>query len=133
MQVFFQQFGILLLTRVCYYPDSGAGIQKLRQPCAKMSRRESYAMGWVVGKIGEEKVVWHNGGVPNFYSYMAVLPDSKYGMVLLVNALNMFKLNQLDNIARCIVRLLLRGEICTLHLMLLNNNSLWQPGRVESL
>jgi hypothetical protein len=45
-----------------------------------------YGMGWFVSTIGRTKVVSHGGNVPDFSSYMALLPEQKKGVVLLVNA-----------------------------------------------
>lgn len=46
----------------------------------------TYGMGWFVEKIGPMKLVWHGGNVPDFSSYMALLPEQRKGIVLLVNA-----------------------------------------------
>ena len=43
-------------------------------------------MGWFVTDIGQTKIVWHGGNVPDFSSFMALLPEQKKGVVLLVNA-----------------------------------------------
>lgn len=48
--------------------------------------RGKYGMGWFVEKIGETKVVSHGGNVPDFSSYMALIPGQKKGVVMLVNA-----------------------------------------------
>jgi CubicO group peptidase (beta-lactamase class C family) len=45
-----------------------------------------YAMGWFASQIGQTRVIWHGGNVPDFSSYMALLPEQKRGVVLLVNA-----------------------------------------------
>jgi len=45
-----------------------------------------YGMGWWVARIGRARVVSHGGIVPDFSSYMALLPEQKKGVVLLVNA-----------------------------------------------
>jgi hypothetical protein len=45
-----------------------------------------YAMGWVVDKIGHTKLAWHTGTLPHFGAYMALLPEQKKGVVLLLNA-----------------------------------------------
>ena len=44
-----------------------------------------YGMGWYESEIGETQVAWHTGTVPEFSSYMALLPEQKKGVVLLVN------------------------------------------------
>jgi CubicO group peptidase (beta-lactamase class C family) len=45
-----------------------------------------YGMGWFVDEIGQTKIAWHTGIVPDFFSYMALLPEHKKGIVLLFNA-----------------------------------------------
>jgi CubicO group peptidase (beta-lactamase class C family) len=44
-----------------------------------------YGMGWFVDKIGETNVVSHGGTLPDFGTYMAILPEQKKGLVLLFN------------------------------------------------
>jgi hypothetical protein len=43
-------------------------------------------MGWFVVDRGPTRIAWHDGVVPDFYSYIAMLPAQKEGIVLLVNA-----------------------------------------------
>lgn len=45
-----------------------------------------YGMGWSVDHIGHTQVVWHNGTLPDFGGYFALLPEQKKGIVLLYNA-----------------------------------------------
>jgi CubicO group peptidase (beta-lactamase class C family) len=45
-----------------------------------------YGMGWFITDIGQTTTIWHGGNVPDFSSYMALLPEQKKGVVLLVNA-----------------------------------------------
>ena len=45
-----------------------------------------YGMGWIVEQTGQSKIVWHSGTCPDFFAYMAILPEQKKGVVLLVNA-----------------------------------------------
>lgn len=45
-----------------------------------------YGMGWFITDIGQTQTVWHGGNVPDFSSYMALLPEQTKGVVLLVNA-----------------------------------------------
>lgn len=35
---------------------------------------------------GQEKILWHSGMIPDFYTYMALLPEQKKGVILLLNA-----------------------------------------------
>jgi hypothetical protein len=44
-----------------------------------------YGMGWYVGEIAGKKLVSHGGTLPDFGTYMAILPEQKKGLVLLFN------------------------------------------------
>lgn len=46
---------------------------------------EGYGYGWNVGKYGKEKVVWHFGGFPGFFTHVSFLPDQNIGVVVMVN------------------------------------------------
>ncbi len=45
-----------------------------------------YGMGWYSSQTGGTRVVWHTGMVPDFSSYMGMLPEQNKGVVLLLNA-----------------------------------------------
>jgi CubicO group peptidase (beta-lactamase class C family) len=68
---------------------SPAGIDELHRPAVQanimgVSLRQ-YAMGWFDDENGQTKILWHTGEVPGFFAYMALLPEQKKAMVLLVN------------------------------------------------
>jgi len=69
---------------------SDAGIDELHRGVADFSAMGlslgQYGMGWFVDKIGQAKIVWHSGTLPDFAAYMALLPEQKQGVVLLFNA-----------------------------------------------
>jgi hypothetical protein len=46
----------------------------------------SYGMGWFVDGQDQSAMVWHDGVVPDFFAYVAILPGQKKGIVLLMNA-----------------------------------------------
>jgi CubicO group peptidase (beta-lactamase class C family) len=46
----------------------------------------SYAMGWFDVLIGKTRVLTHGGNVPDFSAFMALIPEQKKGIVLLLNA-----------------------------------------------
>jgi CubicO group peptidase (beta-lactamase class C family) len=65
---------------------SSEGIAELHRGAAKMGQSdESYAMGWIEGKIDGVPVVWHNGDTGDFHATMILVPKSKWGVVLLMN------------------------------------------------
>jgi hypothetical protein len=43
-------------------------------------------MGWIITPTSQGNRIWHDGTNPDYFSYMALLPDQNRGMVLLVNA-----------------------------------------------
>jgi CubicO group peptidase (beta-lactamase class C family) len=45
-----------------------------------------YGMGWFVLQTPHGIRLWHDGTAPDYFSYMALLPEQNKGMVLLVNA-----------------------------------------------
>jgi CubicO group peptidase (beta-lactamase class C family) len=74
---------------------SSAGIAEMHRPAVKvnmMGVSGQYGMGWFIEDRGQTRIVWHDGVVPDFYSYMAILPEQKKSLVLLVNA-NHFLMN----------------------------------------
>lgn len=69
---------------------SAAGIQELHRGAAEFSMGNApagrYAMGWFEMDIGQTKTYSHSGNVPDFSAFMALLPEQKRGVVLLLNA-----------------------------------------------
>ncbi|HET7089850.1 MAG TPA: serine hydrolase domain-containing protein [Anaerolineae bacterium] len=69
---------------------SAAGIDELHRGVADFRAMGlslgQYGMGWFVDKIGQTKLVFHGGTLPDFASHMALLPEHKKGVVLLFNA-----------------------------------------------
>ena len=46
-------------------------------------------LGWFIGRPGLNhggKVIWHDGGTPNFFSLMVLIPERKLGIALLTNS-----------------------------------------------
>jgi len=46
----------------------------------------AYGMGWFINEIDGVKVIAHGGNVPEFSSYMAIIPEQKKGVVMLANS-----------------------------------------------
>jgi CubicO group peptidase (beta-lactamase class C family) len=69
---------------------SPAGVAELLRPAVQAysigSTTGQYGMGWYTELHGGTRIVWHSGTVPDFASYMALLPEQKKGVILLVNA-----------------------------------------------
>jgi CubicO group peptidase (beta-lactamase class C family) len=72
---------------------SPEGIDALHRPAAPveiMSKPAgAYGMGWFIDEIGQRRILWHDGTLPDFYAYMALVPEHQKGIVLLVNANHM--------------------------------------------
>jgi CubicO group peptidase (beta-lactamase class C family) len=69
---------------------SGAGIAELQRGVAEQivlgAPVEAYGMGWFVKQLAGTTFVSHGGNVPDFSSFMGLLPEPKKGVVLLINA-----------------------------------------------
>ncbi len=69
---------------------SSAGIEELHRGIADQRVMDAsvaaYGMGWFVNPIGGTTLVSHSGNVPNFSSFLGLLPEQKKGVALLVNA-----------------------------------------------
>jgi CubicO group peptidase (beta-lactamase class C family) len=69
---------------------SPEGIAELHHPAAEAIswgvQTGWYAMGWYVEEHGKTKVISHTGMMPDFYTYMALLPEQNKGFILQVNA-----------------------------------------------
>ena len=68
---------------------SGEGMDLMHQPAASVSLGDGamgyYGMGWFVNEIKGQNIVYHYGEVPDFFAYMALLPDQDRAIVLLFN------------------------------------------------
>lgn len=69
---------------------SPAGIGELHRPAVAATAMGlsfgHYGMGWFTEETGRARIVSHTGTTPDFSSYMAIIPDQKRGVVLLINA-----------------------------------------------
>jgi CubicO group peptidase (beta-lactamase class C family) len=69
-----------------------ARIEEMHQPAAEINEMGmslgSYGMGWISQGTGKSRIVSHSGDVPDYAAFMALVPEQKKGMVLLLNANN---------------------------------------------
>ena len=70
---------------------SAAGIAELHRPAvaayALGPQTGQYGMGWFNETFGgQTRLVWHSGMVPDYSAYMALIPEQKLGVILLINA-----------------------------------------------
>lgn len=68
---------------------SPGGIKELHRPGVDAGAMGidmgEYAMGWFVEETEHGRLLWHDGTTPDYFSYMALFPKKKAGMVLLCN------------------------------------------------
>jgi len=67
-----------------------AGIAELHRPAVAANFMGApigqYALGWYNEEHGQTRMVWHSGMVPDFYTYMALLPEQQKGVILFFSA-----------------------------------------------
>lgn len=78
---------------------SSAAMTELHRPVSPLDESWSYAMGWMSGTFDGRTALWHNGLVPNFYAFMALVPERREGIVLLTNVGNVLDLPSLNRSA----------------------------------
>jgi len=79
---------------------SPAGVAELHQPGAPTPKTgTSYAMGWFVGPINKIPAIYHQGEVPNFHANAVLVPESRTGVIVLMNAQNNVDLFSVDRMA----------------------------------
>jgi CubicO group peptidase (beta-lactamase class C family) len=83
---------------------SEAGIDEMHQPAAEINEMSlalgSYGMGWISLVTGKSRIVSHTGDVPDFAAFMAIIPEQKKGLVLLLNANNAMLKMTLDEMGQ---------------------------------
>jgi CubicO group peptidase (beta-lactamase class C family) len=64
---------------------SRSGIATLHTPVSRITPTTSYGMGWAIQGAPPSSRIWHDGDVSNFHSHVALLPDQRLGIVVLMN------------------------------------------------
>jgi CubicO group peptidase (beta-lactamase class C family) len=86
---------------------SPAGIVELHHPAARQGDSETfYGMGWEVGPINGLPAIWHDGDTFSFHSFMILVPETGWGVVVLSNVSNIPATARFQTIAPGIVNLL---------------------------
>jgi CubicO group peptidase (beta-lactamase class C family) len=84
------------------------GIAELHRGAADIGEANvSYAMGWVDSKTDGVHTVWHEGSTGNVNANMILLPESKWGIVLLTNGDDLLRGERMDQIPVGVMNLLL--------------------------
>ena len=87
---------------------SPEGIAQLHHGTAVIGGTDSYAMGWVASTGADDKrFLWHGGDTGGSHAYMAVLPQTGWGVVVLTNGSNDLRPNGQDFIAQGVIARLL--------------------------
>jgi len=69
-----------------------------------------YAMGWYDLDAGDTRLLWHTGVVPDFFAYMALLPEQKKGVAILINADHFMMVPVLTEVGMGVAALLADAE-----------------------
>ncbi len=90
---------------------SPAGIAELHRPAVEAMNvghdiKGWYGMGWFIEEQEQTRSVVHSGLVPDFFALMALLPEQKKGVVLLVNADHFTMQITMEEVGAGLVRLL---------------------------
>jgi hypothetical protein len=79
----------------------------MHAPAARQGEREIfYGMGWFVGEVDGLPIVMHGGDLSNFHADMILIPDQKWGLVILENAENYMAAERMDALAFGVANLL---------------------------
>jgi CubicO group peptidase (beta-lactamase class C family) len=71
----------------CWRPHIDLPIPESTAPLAPDVVRAGYAMGWISETFRDgRRIVWHNGAVDGFTSYIGFLPEDDLGLVVLNNS-----------------------------------------------
>lgn len=93
---------------------SAEGIAEMHRPAAKANAAGidmgAYGMGWFVEDTPHGRRVWHYGQTPDYFAYMALLPEQQRGLVLLVNANQMLLIFALSEVGTGAAELLAGGR-----------------------
>lgn len=64
---------------------SSNGISELHKPAIDSEKDQTYGMGWYEENVNGTYTIWHSGLIPNYNSYMAIMPKEHLGIVVLTN------------------------------------------------
>ena len=89
---------------------SAAGVDELHRPAVATPKTgTSYAMGWFVGPIHGIPAIHHQGETFNFHANAVLVPESRTGVIVLMNAensLDLFSAGRMGTIAEGVTSLL---------------------------
>ena len=89
---------------------SAPGVDELHRPAVATPKTgTSYAMGWFVGPINGIPAIHHQGETFNFHANAVLVPESRTGVIVLMNAensLDLFSAGRMGTIAEGVTSLL---------------------------
>jgi CubicO group peptidase (beta-lactamase class C family) len=90
---------------------SAEGVAEMHRGAADTGQPDvSYAMGWIDAETNGVPIVWHNGDTGDFHTTMILVPESKWGVVVLMNGSNDLREGSMDTIADGVVARLVGVE-----------------------
>jgi CubicO group peptidase (beta-lactamase class C family) len=93
---------------------SPAGVDELQQPAVPTPKTDtSYGMGWFVGPVNAIPAIHHQGETFNFHANAVLVPESRTGVIVLMNAqnsLDLFLNDRMGTIAEGVTSLLERQD-----------------------
>jgi hypothetical protein len=93
---------------------SPPGIAEMHKPAVQtgipVGSRTAYGMGWFVGESNGVPTVSHGGDPASFHADLVMVPEGKWGVVVLTNGQNGMNNARIDGIAAGVTSLLLGKE-----------------------
>lgn len=84
---------------------SSAAINEMHKSTVKFKNKDLYyGMGWASGSTNGVYTIKHDGAVEDYYSYMAIIPEGNWGIVILSNVDNvLIDYNPVSNMSKAII------------------------------
>ncbi len=67
---------------------SAGSVASMQVPGTERSRDGGYGFGWVIAPVGDVPSVWHDGVNNNYHTLLLMQPQSRQGVVILMNSFN---------------------------------------------
>ena len=95
---------------------SPEGISEMQKPTVQTNQQggpisESYGMGWFVRDYDGVTTMEHSGVAPNFHADLVLVPEEKWGVVLLANGRNELRPERINGVAAGVTELLVSEEL----------------------
>jgi len=90
---------------------SAAGVAELHRPAVPLnSANQFYGLGWKIEDNNGVHTVGHSGDLLDFHADMILVPESHWGIVLLVNGNDQLQLGRIQAVAPGVLSLLMRHK-----------------------